>query len=125
MGGVLLDFTAAFDIIVNKSLLTYRPVTIIMDRELFIFKETTNLFQRLWCASGSLPQAVDIYTVFTNGLLLVLNKVKMPLYADHSTINRKCQHTHSFESNTILGLELQSLIEWVKKNKFVQVVFSL
>lgn len=102
MGGILLDFTAAFDIVVYKSLLKMVGFTqsqlswiesyLFSRKQLICFTGSDSgvASSELSNASGSLPQAVDIYTVFTNGLPLALNKAKISMYADHSTINRKC-----------------------------------
>ena len=94
MGAVLLDFSAAFDIIIN-----------------YINGSFSNV-KHVKCgvAQGSSLGPLLFLIFFTNDLPLALNKSCVSMYADDSTIYASAT-TANVVTETLLNKELQSVLE--------------
>jgi hypothetical protein len=93
VGSVLLDFSAAFNIIYH------------------------NLLWKKMLVKFGVPQGSSLgsllFSIFTNYLPLVLSKGCVSMYANDSTL------TTVSEITATLNKELQSVLEWVSQNKLV------
>ena len=69
----------------------------------------------MWCTAGQLSR--PSLSIFTNDLLLALNKACVSMYADNSTIYPSA--TTANDVTETLNKELQSVLEWVASNKLV------
>ena len=125
VGAVLLDFTAAFDIIDHKFLLKLECYGFFLSALSWIQTYLANrkqivffLCRKVRCG---VPQGSCLgplrYTIFTNDMPLVLNESYISMYADDSTIYTSASTAN--ELNTVLNSELQSVVEWIKNNKLV------
>ncbi len=129
IGAVLIDFSTAFDLIDHKVLLAKLCA--------YGFKLNTMgwvksyLYSRMQCIyfngnfSSSrylecgIPQGSCLgpllFSIFTNGLPLVLNRATMTMYADDSTVHAAAD-SYS-ELNGLLQKELDSVSVWVEHNR--------
>ena len=127
MGAVLLDFSAAFDIIDHNLLLCYGFSTFAMS---WIQSYLSNITQRVFF-NGSfsnvkhvrcgVPQGSSLghqlFSIFTNDLPLALCKACVSMYADNSTVYASAKTAN--EVTETLNKQLQSVLEWVASNKLV------
>jgi hypothetical protein len=129
--GVLLDFSAPFDIIDHnlllKKLKCYGFSTSAIS---WIQSYLSNITQRV-SFNGSVsnvkhvkcgvPQGSSLgpllFSIFTNDLPLALNKACVSMSADDSTIY--ASETTANEVTAAINKELQSVLEWVASNKLV------
>ena len=131
VGAVLLDFTAAFDIIDHGILLKKLECYGFTESAILWMKSyLTNRKQQVYF-NGSYSEVGEIscgvpqgsclgpllYTIFTNDLPLVLERASISMYADDSTIYVAA--LSPLELSRTLNPELQSVVEWIQKNKLV------
>ena len=131
VGAVAIDFTAAFDLIDHAML--------IKKLECYGFSSSALLFVESYLSNrnqtvffnGSYSQAHSVecgvpqgsclgpllYTIFTNDLPQVLQNSNICMYADDSTIYTSAKTVN--ELNKVLSADLQSVVEWIKRNKLV------
>jgi hypothetical protein len=87
VGAVLLDFSAAFDVIHHKLLL--KKLTCYLSnrtQQVFFNRGISNIRYVQWrCPSGQFLGPL-LYYIFTNELPLVLHKARMTMYSDDSTL---------------------------------------
>ena len=131
VGAVLLDFSAAFDVIDHNLLLKklkcygFTPSAVA-----WIESYLTNRKQKVFF-NGSLsnprhlqcgiPQGSSLgpllFSIFTNDLPLVCKKACMSMYADDSTLYMSAPTVK--EITSALNKELQMVFKWVSGNKLV------
>lgn len=131
VGAVMLDFTAAFDIIEHDILLEKLHCYGFLDSSLtwmesylknrsqtVFFNGSYSEFKMLNCG---VPQGSCLgpllYTIYTNDLTLVVKQAKISMYADDSTIYVAAKTVE--EVNMILNSELHSVVEWIQRNRLV------
>lgn len=131
VGGVTLDFSAAFDVIDHvlflgklcaygfddtsvgwiSSYLSNRTQRV-------IFNGTLSTVRRVICG---VPQGSCLgpllFSIFTNDLPLVLNNTSITLYADDSTLY--AANSNLSILNSTLQNELDSIFNWVENNKLI------
>lgn len=131
VGAVLLDFSAAFDIIDHKLLLKKLECygfdqSAVSWFESYLTERTQTVFfngsySDVRAVTCGVPQGSCLgpllYTIFTNDLPLVINDANIAMYADDSTIYTSALTANDL--NTALEVELRSVVEWVKRNKLV------
>ena len=131
VGTVLLDFSAAFDVI-DKDLLLGKLECYGFDSvalswmESYLSKRKQRVFfngsfsdsKELQCG---VPQGSSLgpllFSIFTNDLPLVLNKSTVVMYADDSTMYSTASTVD--ELNDILNYEIKAVADWVHENKLV------
>lgn len=131
VGSVLLDFSAAFDILDHK-LLIKKLHCYGFDRDsvAWINSYLTNRkycvyfnggFSEMRVMSCGVPQGSCLgpllFSIFTNDLPLVLNKASIAMYADDSTIYSSAFTSRELEET--LNEELVHIRRWVNINKLV------
>lgn len=131
VGAVLLDFSAAFDIIDHKILLNklkcygFTPSAIAWIESYLTTRTQKVLFngclsnaQQLQCG---IPQGSSLgpllFSIFTNDLPLVCKNACVSMYADDSTLYTSARTVE--EINSVLNKELQLVFNWVSENKLV------
>lgn len=131
VGAVLLDFSAAFDVIDHVLLLHKLEQygcgeialmwlkSYLTDRRQSVFFNGS--LSRVSYMNCGVPRGSRLgpllFSIFTNELPLVLVKAKMANYADDSTIYASESSIQNL--NHALEKELQSVMEWVTQNKLV------
>jgi hypothetical protein len=131
VGAVLLDFSAALDIIDHNLLLRKRICygfstsailwiqSHLSNRTLMVFfNGSSSNVKHVKCGvpQGSSLGALFL-SIFTNDLPLALNKAYVSMYADDSTIYASATTTNDVTET--LNKELQSVLKWVASNKLV------
>lgn len=130
-GAVLLDFTAAFDVIEHKLLLEklvcygFKPSaatwmeSYLMDRSQRVFFNGS--YSNSVLVESGIPQGSCLgplmYSVFTNDLPQVLRYANLSMYADDTTVYASAKTAE--ELTVILNRELSSIGKWVHENKMV------
>lgn len=131
IGVVMLDFTAAFDIIDHDLLLKKleyygfsRTALLWMEsylsdrRQLVYFNGS---FSKERVVEQGVPQGSCLgpllYTIFTNDLPTVLDKASISMFADDSTVY--LAGTDIGDLNTKLQRELQLVVNWIRNNKLI------
>lgn len=129
VGAVLLDFSAAFDLVDHKLLLNklmyygFAP-TVLSWMESYLFNRTQRVF-----FNGSFSDATDVesgipqgsslgpllFSIFTNDFPLALKKAYVSMYSDDITIYMNATTVN--EITATLNKELQTVLEWVTSNK--------
>ena len=129
VGAVLLDFSAAFNIIDHNLLLKkymcygFSTISWIQSdlsnrtRRVFFNGRVSNVKHVKCCVpQGSSPGPL-LFSIFTNDLPLALNKACVSMYTDDST--KYASATTANEVTETLNKELQSVLEWLASNKLV------
>ena len=130
VGAVLLDFSAAFDIIDHELLL--RKLSAYNFKESAIELMKSYLVNRQQCVvfNGTLSEIVTpqcgvpqgsclgplLYSIFVNDLPHVLNSACMEIYADDTTMYASSENSVSVV-NTLLQEELMLVSNWVNENR--------
>lgn len=131
IGVVMLDFTAAFDIIDHDLLLKKleyygfsRTALLWMEsylsdrRQLVYFNGS---FSKVRVVEQGVPQGSCLGplldTIFTNDLPTVLDKASISMFADDSTVY--LAGTDIGDLNTKLQRELQLVVNWIRNNKLI------
>ena len=131
VGAVLLDFSAAFDLIdyfllseklkqygFSGSALTWMESYLSNRKQTVFFNGSLSKVSDVNCG---VPQGSCLgpllFSIFINDLPLSLHKAQISIYADDSTIYATGSTIE--EINIILDYELKSVIEWIKNNKLV------
>lgn len=131
VGAVLLDFSAAFDVVDHGLLLRklgaygFSPTTInwmnsyLSNRmQCVFFNGSFSSFKGLQCG---VPQGSCLgpllYTIFTNDMPFVLDKSRCTLFADDSTVYYASNSL--LELNNTLQSELKLLLDWISENRLV------
>ncbi len=131
VGAVLLDFTAAFDVIDHSILLAKLKCYGVLPLALAWIKSyLSGRSQRVFfngCFSDSrrisfgVPQGSCLgsllFSIFINDLPCTVRKADVVMYADDATLF--CASPMLGELNANLQLELHTIINWVKMNKLV------
>lgn len=130
-GAVLLDFSAAFDVI-DHSLLTgklecygFKPNAISFIRSYLSCRTQKVYYNGSWSNSKDLECGVPqgsclgplLYSIFTNDLPSVLHKASVQMYADDSTLYYAANS--STELDKVLSSELDMVFDWIQQNKLV------
>ena len=130
VGAVLLDFTAAFDIIDHNLLLKKLKYygfdsSAILWLESYLANRTQTVyfnrsFSEVKSVSCGIPQGSCLgpllYSIFTHELPLTLTDAKVAMYADDSIYMAA---STAERLTSILNEELQSALEWVTINQLV------
>lgn len=131
VGAVLIDFSAAFDII-NHNLLLKKLECYGFDQsavswfESYLANRTQTVFfngsySDVRAVNCGVPQGSCLgpllYTIFTNDLPLAVKRANIAMYADDSTIYTSALTTN--ELDTVLNAELRLVAEWVERNELV------
>lgn len=131
IGAVLLDFSAAFDVIDHSILLNKLrcygfATSAIAWIESYLTKRTQKVFfngclsnaQQMQCG---IPQGSSLgpllFSIFTNDLPQVCKSACVCMYADDSTLYKSAQTMA--EITSVLNKELQLVYEWITNNKMV------
>ena len=129
VGVVLLDFSAAFDIIDHELLLMKLSAYGFKDSAIDLLKGYLVNRQQCVMFNGSLsnietlqcgvPQGSSLgpllYSIFVNDMPYVLKNAGMGIYADDTTMyvsSESIEHV-----NEVLQLELKLVSEWIMENK--------
>lgn len=125
VGAVMLDFSAAFDIINHQILLDKLKcygfeMSSIQWMQSYLTNRTQSVFfnscySEVRKVACGVPQGSCLgpllYSIFTNDLPFVLEKATAVLYADVASSVE--------ELNTVLNKELKSVVNWVQQNQLV------
>ena len=131
IGAILLDFTAAFDVIdpflllaklkaygFCTTALSWMETYLTTRRQLVFFNGSFSCINQVNCG---VPQGSCLgpllFSIFINDLPLVLDQTRMAIYADDSTLWAVDPSVNNI--NTILDRELQWVVNWVSDNKLV------
>uniref|UniRef100_A0A4W5P3U4 Reverse transcriptase domain-containing protein n=1 Tax=Hucho hucho TaxID=62062 RepID=A0A4W5P3U4_9TELE len=131
VGAVLLDFSAAFDVIDHELLLGKLKCYGFKDAALSWMESYLSRRRQKVFFNGSFSNSKDIhcgvpqgsclgpllYSIFTNDLPSVMNKARVVMYADDSTIYSAASECN--ELTNVLSSELRMVSEWVDMNKLV------
>lgn len=129
IGAVLIDFSAAFDVIDQKLLLAklcaygfninamgWVKSYLHSRMQCVYFNGNFSSLKHLECG---IPQRSCLgpllFSIFTNDLPLALNRATMTMYADESTVHAAVD-SYS-ELNSLLQKELDSVSEWIESNR--------
>ena len=129
VGAVLLDFSAAFDIIDHSLLMKKRMCydfthPAIMWIKSYLSNRTKRVFfngshSNIIQLESGIPQGSCLgpllFSIFTNDMPLTLSKARVSMYADDSTIYTSA--TTTTEMTATLKKEMQLVSEWVARNK--------
>ena len=131
VGAVLLDFSAAFDVIDPSLLLEKLKAygfcstalkwmdTYLTSRGQLVFFNGS--FSRIRQVNCGVPQGSCLgpllFSIFINDLPLVLQQTRMAIYADDSTLWAVDPSINNI--NLVLDRELQWVVNWVSDNKLV------
>lgn len=131
IGVVMLDFTAAFDIIDHDLLLKKLEYygfsrtellwmeSYLSDRRQLVYFNGS--FSKVRVVEQGVPQGSCLgpllYTIFTNDLPTVLDKASISMFADDSTVY--LAGTDIGDLNTKLQRELQLVVNWIRNNKLI------
>jgi hypothetical protein len=135
VGTVLLDFSAAFDIIDHNVLFSKRMCMVLhplpyhglraiypIEHRVFFNRNFSNVKH----VEGGITQGSSLgpllFSIFTNDLPLALNKARVSMYSDDSTLYTSA--TTASEITETLNKELQSVLEWVASNKQILNIFK-
>ena len=131
VGSVLLDFSAAFDIIDHNMLLDKLSCYgFTLSAVSWIKSYLSNRSQRVFY-NGSLSDVKHIhcgipqgsclgpllFTIFTNDMPLVLDRANIAMYSDDTTLYMSA--TNVEDLSVALNKELQCISEWVVNNKMI------
>ena len=131
VGAVMLDFSAAFDIIDHYLLLKFfmcygLSISAILWIKIYISNRTqrgffNESFFNVKNVKCGVPQGSSLglllFYIFTNDLPLALNKSCVFMYANDSILYTLA--TTASEITSTLNKEFQSILEWVTSNKLV------
>lgn len=131
VGAVMLDFSAAFDLLNHQLLLDkLRCYGFDVSSTQWLKSYLTNRTQSVFfngCYSAStavtcgVPQGSCLgpllYNIFTNDLPFILKNATAVMYADDSTVYSCCKSIE--ELNLVLNKELKSVVDWVQQNQLV------
>ena len=130
-GAVLLDFSAAFDVIDHDLLIDklkcygFEPNSISFMRSYLSDRTQKVYYNGSWSNSRGLDCGVPqgsclgplLYSIFTNDLPFVLVNALIQMYADDSTLYFMA--TSCAELNKVLSYELGLVVDWIKRNRLV------
>ena len=130
-GAVLLDFTAAFDVLEHKLLLEklvcygFKPSAATWMESSLINRSQRVFFNGSHSDSvlveSGIPQGSCLgplmYSIFTNDLPQVLRSANLSMYADDTTVYASAKTAE--ELTVILNRELSSIGKWVLEKKMV------
>lgn len=131
IGAILLDFSAAFDIMDHELILRKLKCYGFSQSALLWIKSYLSDRRQMVYFNGSysdtehvkqgVPQGSCLgpllFTIFTNDLPLVLKKARISMYADDATIYLAEPTIHELNAN--LELELKSVVDWINSNRLV------
>lgn len=131
VGTVLLDLSAAFDLLDHDLLLKklgcygFEKCAVDWINSYLSNRECKVLFNGSYSESKILSCGVPqgsclgplLFSIFTNDLSFILEHARIALYADDSTIY--VSDANSVRINDILNEELQIIESWIKENKLV------
>lgn len=131
VGAVLLDYSAAFDVIDHRLLINklrwygFTPTAIAWLKS-YLLNRTQRVFfngsfSRIKQVESGIPQGSSLgpllYSIFTNDFPLVLEKAKVSMYSDDTTLYAHAPTVN--EISEILNKELIAVLEWVISNRLV------
>jgi len=110
VGVVLLDFSAAFDII------DHELIHLVNRKQCVMFNGSLSSVETLQCG---VPQGSCLgpllYSIFVNDMPYVLKNAGMGIYADDTTMYVSSESIE--QVNEVLQLELKLVSEWILENK--------
>lgn len=131
VGSVMLDFSAAFDVIDHDILLEkLKAYGFASSSVSWITSYLHSRKQRVFF-NGSLSEAKNVqygipqgsclgpllFTIYTNDLSLILEHVKVAIYADDTTLYMASSSVEDL--GVTLNKELQQVAEWIRANRMV------
>ncbi len=131
VGVVMLDFSAAFDLIDHNLLLKklecygFEVSSLSFLRSYLTDRTQTVFFNGCFSEENAVSCGVPqgsclgplLYTIYTNDLPLVLRNANIGMYADDSTIYTSA--LTNGELNLVLREELKAVVDWINCNKLV------
>ena len=131
IGAVLLDFSAAFDILNHELMLEKLKYYGFTESALFWVNSYLSNRKQMVYFNGSFSDIIPVkhgvpqgsclgpllYSIFTNDLPLVLTKANISMYADDSTIYLAAATVDDL--NEKLASETANVVDWINKNKLI------
>ena len=131
VGTVLLDFSAAFDVIDHDILISKLSSYGFKSSAILWFRSYLSARSQRVYFNGALSNSKDLYcgipqgsclgpllfSVFTNDMPYAISKANLTMYADDSTLYYAAPT--SVELSQVLSSELSIIYEWIKNNKLI------
>ena len=131
VGAVLLDFTAAFDVIDHSILIAklksygFSPSSLAWIESYLIGRTQRVFFNGSYSSSGNMSCGVPqgsclgplLFSIFINDLPYAVKNADLIMYADDSTLF--CASPTSVELKDNLQIEFNNITKWIRMNKLV------